>query len=63
MGVVNLWSNPYDSCPTASSREENVGISEKKENVTVSPDQTYDDYRRPEVVWGTRWLHRPWVHF
>lgn len=30
-----------DSCLTASSGEDNVGISERKEGVTVSPDQAY----------------------
>ena len=41
VGLLIYTATLNDSCPTASSREENVGISEKKENVTVSPDQTW----------------------
>lgn len=63
VGLLIYRATLNDSCPTASSEKENVGISERKENVTVSPDQTYGDYRRSEVVWGTWWLHRPSVHF
>ena len=41
VGLLIYTATLNDSCPTASSREENVGISEKKESVTVSPDQTW----------------------
>lgn len=41
MGLLIYTATLNDSCLTASSGEDNGGISERKEIVTVSPDQAY----------------------